>query len=326
MRAIQMSTFGEADVLRLTDVPVPEPGPGEVRVRLHYAGVNPAETYIRTGNYAFFKPELPYVSGFDGAGEVDSLGVGVTRLHEGDRVFVASLLAKRKTGTYAEFVVCDVDAVHPLPSSVSFAQGAAVGIPGFTAYRALFQRAQLKPGEIVLIHGASGGVGTLAVQMARAYGAYVIGTAGNDEGLALLGQLGVHAAFNHSDPAHFAKILALTGGTGVNVILEALANVNLEHDAEILSMFGRIVVVGNRGSINFTPRLLMDKESAVLGMAIWNAPLAEYTSSIAALAAGLESGVLRPVVGREYPLEATAQAQIDILKNSARGKMVLKII
>ena len=326
MRAIQMSNFGEADVLRLTEVPVPEPGPGEVRVRLHYAGINPAETYIRTGNYAFFKPELPYIPGFDGAGEVDAIGEGVIRLSPGDRVFIASLLAKRKTGTYAEFVVCDASAVHHLPQSISFAQGAAMGVPGHTAHRALFQRAHLQPGETVLVHGASGGVGSLAVQMARAHGAYVIGTAGNEEGLALLGKIGVHAAFNHSDPAHFAAIMAHTQGVGVDVIIEALANINLEHDAEILAMFGRIVVVGNRGSINFTPRHLMVKESAVLGMAIWNSPQAEFTASLAAMAAGLESGVLRPVVGREYDLADAAQAQVDILKQSARGKMVLKIV
>lgn len=321
-----MSAFGEADVLRLAEIPVPEVGPGEVRVRLHYAGVNPAEAYIRTGNYAFFKPELPYVPGFDGAGVVDCAGKDVAHLKEGDRVFVASLLSKRKTGTYAEYVVCDAQAVHLLPKSISFAQGAAVGVPGHTAHRALFQRARLKPGETVLIHGASGGVGTLAVQMARACGAYVIGTAGNDEGLALVKQLGAHAALNHSDPGHFNEILSLTEKAGVDVIIEALANVNLEQDAEILALYGRIVVVGNRGSINFTPRLLMIKESAVLGMAIWNASPAEYASSIAAIGAGLESGVLRPVAGNEYPLEAAAQAQADILINSARGKMVLKIV
>ncbi|MCW2278573.1 NADPH:quinone reductase [Heliophilum fasciatum] len=325
MRAILMKAFGEADVLQLAEVPVPEPGPGEVRVQLHYAGVNPAEAYIRTGTYAFFKPDLPYVPGFDGAGVVDTVGVNVQGLQKGDRVFVASMLAKNKTGTYAEYVVCDADAVHRLPDRTSFAQGAAIGIPGLTAYRALFQRAQLKPGETVLIHGASGGVGTVAVQLARAHGAYVIGTAGNDSELAFLRDQGVHEAFNHHDPQHFQKIVDFTGGAGVDVIIEMLANVNLERDAEILAMFGRIVVVGNRGSIPFTPRLLMIKESAVLGMALWNATPADNREALAALSASLESGVLRPVVGREYPLAEAKQGQIDILEKSARGKMLLKI-
>ena len=326
MRAIQMSNFGDADVLKFTNIDVPEPGIGEVRVRLHYAGVNPAEAYIRTGAYAFFKPELPYVPGFDGAGEVDKVGVGVTRIKAGDRVLVASLLAKRKTGTYAEFVVCDSDAVLPLHNSTSFAQGAAIGVPGHAAYRTLFQSAGLKPGETILIHGASGGVGTLAVQLARAHGAYVIGTCGSEEDIALLREIGAHEAFSHHDPDHYDKILALTGGTGPNVIMEMLANVNLERDAQIIAMFGRIVVVGNRGSIDFTPRLLMIKEASVLGMALWNSPPEEYKSSNAALAAALETGVIKPVMGREYPLENAAQAHVDILKLSSRGKMVLKII
>lgn len=325
MRAIQMDAFGEPDVLQFREVPMPEAGPGEVRIRLHYAGVNPAEAYIRTGAYAFFKPDMPYIPGFDGAGVVDSVGAGVTRLKQGDRVFLASLLAAKKTGTYAEYTVCSADAAQLLPDGVSFAQGAAVGVPGLTAYRALFQRGNLKAGETVLIHGASGGVGTIAAQLARAHGAYVIGTAGNQEGLALLQDAGVHAAFSHADPDHCNQILAHTGGAGVNVIVEMLANVNLENDAAILAMGGRIVVVGNRGSINFTPRLLMAKESAVLGMALWNISPADYGACLAGVASALESGAVRPVVGKEYALADAAQAQIDILGSSARGKMVLKI-
>ena len=325
MKAIQMSGFGEPDVLRMAEVALPEPGPGEVRVKLHYAGVNPAEAYIRSGAYAFFKPEMPYIPGFDGAGAVDKVGEGVRKVIVGERVFVASLLAKRKTGTYAEYVVCDAEAVHHLPAAVSFAQGASLGVPAITAHRAIFQRGALKPGETVLIHGASGGVGSLAVQMARASGAYVIGTTGKDEDFEFIKQLGAHTVYNHADPAHFEQILKLTGGKGVDVIMEALANVNLERDAEILAMFGRIVVVGNRGSIQFTPRLLMAKESSVLGMALWNTPPAEYAASIAAIGAFLESGVLRPFAGKEYALDQAAQAQTDVLGHGYRGKMVLKI-
>jgi NADPH2:quinone reductase len=319
-----MTAFGAEDVLRLVDIPAPEPGPGEVRVRLHSAGVNPAECYIRTGTYAFYKPALPYVPGFDGAGIVDHVGDGVTRFKAGDRVYAASLLAKRRTGTYAEMLVCDESAVNSLPESLSFGQGAAIGIPGHAAYRALFQRALVKPGESVLIHGAVGGVGTAAVQLARAHGAYVIGTGDKEGDAELLKDIGVHEAFCHHDPEHFGKIKALTGG--VDVILEMLANVNLERDAEILNMFGRIVVVGNRGSIDFTPRLLMIKEADVRGMALWNAPPHEYAEAASGLTAALESGVLCPVTGPEYPLAEAAQAQADILRDgNIRGKMTLTI-
>jgi NADPH2:quinone reductase len=325
MRAIQMPVFGEADVLKCVDLPVPVPGPGEVRIRLHAAGINPADTYIRSGTYAFFKPKLPWTPGFDGAGIVDAVGEGSSRVNPGDRVFVAALLAGRNTGTYAEMLVCDAEAVHPLPKSMSFAQGAAIGVPSITAYRALFQRAHLQPGEIVLVHGASGGVGTITVQFARACGARVIGTAGTPDGLELIRRMGAHFAVDHSEPGYLDQIPSLTNEPGVDVIIEMLANVNLEKDFHALAKYGRIVIVGSRGSLEFTPRLAMMKEADVLGMAVWNTTQEEYVSALSAVAAALESGVLRPIVGRELPLEQAAQAHVDILKERAQGKMVLTI-
>jgi NADPH2:quinone reductase len=324
MRAIQMAAFGDESVLKLVEIPTPEPGPGEVRVQLHSAGINPAESYIRTGTYVFLKPDLPYVPGFDGAGIVDSVGSGVSHVKEGDRVFVASLLAERRTGTYAEAVVCDGDAVHLLPDRFTYAQGSAIGIPGHAAYRALFQRAMVEAGEVVLVHGATGGVGSMTVQLARAHGAYVIGTGDKEEDFGFLKDIGVHEAYCHYDPNYFEKIRASVGGA--DVIIEMLANVNLERDAGLLNMFGRIVIVGNRGSIDFTPRLLMIKESDVLGMALWNSPPHEYRAAVLGLAAALESGVIRPVTGPEYPLEQAAAAQADVIvEGNTRGKMTLKI-
>ena len=137
------------------EVDEPLPSINEVRIRLFAAGVNPNETYIRTGTYSFYIPELPYTPGFDGAGVVDAIGEGVNHLKVGDRVFVAALLAKRNTGTYSQKVVCDANAVHRLPESISYQEGASLGIPALTAYRALFHRAKIKLGENVLIHGAS---------------------------------------------------------------------------------------------------------------------------------------------------------------------------
>lgn len=326
MKAIQMSVVGEADVLRVVDLPLPEPGSNEVRVRLYAAGINPAETYIRSGTYAFFKPDLPYTPGFDGAGVVDKVGDGVTRLRPGDRVFVAAILAKRNTGTYAEMVVCDADAVHPMPESLSFSQGAAIGVPGLTAYRVLFQRARIQPGETILVHGASGGVGLLVVQFARAYGAHVIGTAGSEEGLELLRTNGAHEVLNHSEQGYMDQVEHLTNGHGADVIVEMLANVNLEEDMKVLARYGRVVIVGSRGSLEFTPRLAMTKEADVLGTALWNTPHAEYTASIYGLAAALEAGTLNPVIGREYPLEQAVQAHIEIInQKGTRGKMILRI-
>lgn len=325
MKAIQMSAFGGTEVLQYVEVEEPVPNENEVRVKLHYAGVNPVETYIRQGAYALFKPELPYIPGFDGAGVVDEVGPGVTRLKPGDRVFVATALANRKTGTYAEKVVCDADAVYHIPQSISFEQGASLGIPGTAAYRALFHRARLKPGETVLIHGASGGVGLLAVQLAKYIGANVIGTAGTEEGMEFVKQSGADAVLNHNEPNYLEAVSTVTNGSGVDVIIEMLANVNLENDFTYLNKFGRIVIVGNRGSLDFNPRLTMAKEADILGMTVWNAPINEYNESLIAIEAALRNGGLRPIAGKIFPLKNAAEAHVEIIEGKAKGKMVLKI-
>ncbi len=326
MRAISFDTFGDADVLRLVeDAPVPEVGPGEVRVRLHAAGVNPADTYIRSGTYAFYRPALPHTPGFDGAGTVDAVGWGVTTLEPGMRVFVGSILAARKTGTYAEYTVCDAGAVHPLPDDLSYAEGAAIGVPGTTAYRALFQRGELRPGETVLVHGASGGVGTLVVQWARAHGATVIGTASTPEGTRAVADAGAHAVLDHTEPDHLRGADELTSGRGIDLVVEMLADVNLVDDLQHLAPRGRVVVVGSRGTIDFAPRLTMAAEADVRGTALWNARPHEWLESMRAVAAALESRVLRPVVGRELPLEQAAEAHRVVFEPGARGKLVLTI-
>ncbi len=220
-----MHEFGNAEVLRLEEVPNPQPGPGQVLARMRAIGVNPVETYIRAGTYPR-KPDLPYTPGNDGAGVVEQVGADVNEFEPGDRVYTAGSLS----GTYAEFALCKTEQVHPLPANVSFAQGAAMGTPYATAYRGLFQRAQAKPGETVLVHGASGGVGTAAVQLARARGLRVLGTAGSDEGCKLAREQGAHEVFDHRAPNQFEQIMNATSGRGVDVIVELLANVNLGKD------------------------------------------------------------------------------------------------
>jgi NADPH2:quinone reductase len=182
MKAIVVREFGPADVLKLEDVATPSPGPGQVVVRVKAVGVNPVETYIRAGTYAR-RPALPYTPGTDIGGIIDAVGPGVTRLTVGGRVYTHGTAAG--IGGYAEAAIYDEAQVHPLPDRVSFAQGAAIGVPYATAWRALFTRAQARPGETVLVHGASGGVGIAATQIARAAGLRVIGTAGTEAGLAL---------------------------------------------------------------------------------------------------------------------------------------------
>ena len=213
--------------------------------------------------------------------------------------------------------------VHPLPANVSFAQGAAMGTPYATAYRGLLQRADAKPGETVLVHGASGGVGTAAVQLARARGLRVFGTAGSDEGLKLAREQGAHEVFDHRAPDHFEQIMKATGGRGVDVIVEMLANVNLGKDLTILAKGGRVVIIGSRGRVEIDPRDTMQRDADVRGMVLPNTPPAEMASIHAALVAGLENGTLRPVIGKEFPLAEAAEAHRAVMESGALGKIVL---
>jgi len=320
MRAIRVSAFGGPEVLTLTDVPDPQPGPGQVRVRIHAAGVNPVETYIRSGAYAN-KPPLPYTPGSDGAGVLDAVGPDVTGLVPGDRVYLAGPM-HASTGTYAELTVNDARNVHTLPPALSFAQGAAVGVPCSTAWRALFQKAGATAGETVLIHGGSGAVGTAAIQLARAAGLTVVATAGSAKGLSLLTSLGAHHAIDHSQPDYRDAIKAAAPG-GPNVVIEMLANVNLAHDAELLAPRGRIVVVGSRGSLDFLPRLLMAKEASVVGMMLPNMTADEWRTVSVGVRAALADGSLTPIVGRELPLAEAATAHEAVLAGGAHGKIVL---
>lgn len=318
MKAIRVEQFGGPENLRLQNVPEPKPGPGQVVVRIRAAGVNPVDTYMRSGQYPR-KPSLPYTPGTDGAGTVEAVGDGVKHVTVGDRVYTAGSL----TGTYAEQSLCEERSVFPLPANVSFPQGAAVHVPYATAYRGLFHRAKARPGETVLIHGASGGVGTAAVQLARAAGLRVIGTVGSDRGKKLALSEGAHDVLDHKSPSHFDQALSLTGGRGFDVIVEMLANVNLARDLGILAPGGRVVVIGNRGTIEINPRDAMTRDGSILGMSLWNATPDDLFSIHSALIAGLENKTLRPVIGQEIPLKDAARAHVAVLEPGAYGKIVL---
>jgi NADPH:quinone reductase len=323
MQAIRVERFGGPEVLTLQEVPDPVAPPGHLVVRLHAAGVNPVEAYIRTGNYARLPP-LPYTPGFDGAGDVESVGDGVSGWAPGDRVWVAALGAWQ--GTYAERMVCTPQQVFPLPAHVSYAAGASLGVPAATAHRALFGKAQARAGETVLVHGASGAVGTAAVQLAQAAGLRVFGTAGTDDGLALVREQGAEQAFNHRDAGRVDAIRQATDGRGVDIVLEMLANANLDTDLALLAKGGRVIVIGSRGRVEIDPRQTMGKEAAVLGMTLWNVPPDEVFRIDTALTAALEDRTLRPVVGRELPLAEAARAHREILEGSGTaGKMVLAV-
>ena len=321
MKAIRMTAFGGPEVLEFADIPDLQPGPGQVLVRLAAAGVNPVETYIRAGTYAKLPP-LPYTPGSDGAGVVESVGAGVdSRLQRGLRVWVAGSVS----GTYAEAAVCDAGRVFALPDGVTFEQGAALGIPCSTAFRALFQRGGAKAGETVLVHGATGGVGVAAVQFAKAAGLRVLATGGSEDGRKMLAKIGADAIFDHSTADYADAIRGGTDGKGVDVVIEMLANVNLARDLTLLGRGGRVVVVGNRGSIEINPRDLMLRDADVRGVMVSNTPPAELAECHAAIARSLAEGRLCPVIGQAFPLAEAAEAHRTVLASGHRGKIVLRM-
>ncbi|MBM3807840.1 MAG: NADPH:quinone reductase [Acidimicrobiia bacterium] len=322
MQAILAREFGGPEVLELEELPDPAAGAGQVRVRIHAIGVNPYETYMRAGAYAI-KPELPYIPGADAAGVIDQVGSGVTAWTPGDRVYISGTATHKAYGAYAQLVVCNQDQVHRLPRRISFAQGAGLFVPYVTAWRALFGRANVRAGDVVMIHGASGGVGSAATQFAVAAGATVIGTAGSDDGLALVRAQGARFAIDHRNTGYLDDITRVTGGRGPDVILEMLANVNLDHDLTVVAPGGRIVVIGNRGRVEIDARKIMTKDISVFGMALWGIPADEIRRAHDAIVAGLDSGALTPVVGTELPLAEAARAHRQVMEPGAKGKIVL---
>jgi NADPH:quinone reductase len=318
MKAILVHEFGGPEVLKLEEVPTPKPVAGQVLVGIHAVGVNPYDTYMRAGTYAV-KPPLPYTPGSDAAGVIEAVGDGVKKVKPGDRVYTAKTL----TGAYAEYALALEEQVHPLPQKISFGQGAGVWVPYGTAYHALHHSAEARASEMVLVHGASGGVGSAAVQMAHAMGLTVFGTAGTQKGLDLAKREGAHQVFDHSKAGYQDEILKASGGRGVDIVLEMLANVNLAHDLKLLAPRGRVIVIGNRGEVTINARELMGRRASIRAFMLWGITPAEETEIHAGLVVGLENGTLRPIVAKEMPLAEAARAHVEILQPGAAGKIVL---
>jgi len=318
MKAIRVSEYGGPSVLKLEEVSAPPAGPHQVLVRNHAVGVNPVDTYLRS-NTDNRGPKLPYTPGADAAGVVEAVGPGVTAVKAGDRVYVGGTAS----GAYAELCLCDQSQVHPLPANASYAQGAAMNVPYATAYHALFNRAHAEAGETVLVHGASGGVGIAAVQLARARGLTVIGTASTERGRRMVLEQGAHHALDHGAAGYLDECVRLTGGQGPAIIVEMLANANLQKDLGAIAMRGRIVVIGNRGMVEINARIAMNKDAAILGMALNHASPSQLAGIHAALVEGLRNGSLRPVIAQELPLAQAARSHEAVMEPGHHGKVVL---
>ena len=318
MKAIVVESFGGPEVMQIKEVDQPKPSRGEILIKVEAAGVNPVDTYIRGGTYPVL-PNLPYTPGMDSAGIVEAIGEGVSKFNPGDRVYHAG----RQGGCYAEFLVGPEERTYKLPAEISFAQGASLGVPAAAAWRAMFHRGQAKPGERVLIHGASGAAGLTAVQLACAAGLEVIGTASTEKGLKAVTESGASAAFDHSKTDYVSNLKEQLDGAGINLIIEMLANINLETDLDLLTPRGRVVIVGSRGRIEIDPRATMGKETDIRGMSLFNATIEEADETHAALIGAMKVGSFKPVIAAELPLSDAPQSHEQVMKSGNCGNIVL---
>ena len=318
MKAILVESFGAPEVMQVKEIEQPKPARGEVLIKVKAAGVNPVDTYIRGGAYPVL-PDLPYIPGMDAAGIVEAIGEGVSRFNPGDRVYHAG----RHGGCYAELMVGSEERTYKLPDGISFAHGASLGVPAAAAWRAMFHRGQAKAGERVLIHGASGAAGLTAVQLARAAGLEVIGTASTDKGLKAVKDSGASAVFDHSKNDYIADLKGQLKENGINLIIEMLANVNLENDLDLLAPRGRVVIVGSRGRIEIDPRATMGKETDIRGMSLFNATIEEANETHAALTGAMKVGAFKPVIAVELPLAEAPQSHVQVMKSGNCGNIVL---
>ncbi|XP_077966792.1 quinone oxidoreductase-like [Styela clava] len=322
MRAVVVNKFGGSEVLEIKrNVPIPKPKENEVLVKVAAVGVNPVDVYIRSGNYSKL-PTLPYIPGNDVCGTVVHVGGDVKNYQEGDRV----CSFRTSSGAYGEYTSICSKYLIKLPEDYDFVKGAAVGTPYLTAYRALIQKANFKPGQTILIHGASGGVGMAATQLAISKGMNVIGTAGTEEGMKMVRENGVKYVFNHREEGYASSVMSATGGQGVDGIIEMLSNVNLARDLDMLAPKGMVLVVGSRGSIEINPRAMMGRETNIQGVALGSSPDEDLREASLAVEVGLKQGWLNPVIGPKYSLNDVQQAHEDIIHNTgSKGKMVLII-
>lgn len=321
MKAVQFHKYGDPEVLQLsTKVAKPTPGENQVLIRVMAVGVNPLDTYVRAGD--FEDVAFPHTTGFDTAGVVESVGPGVETFAPGDRVYTL----KTVTGGCAEFTVADQNYVGHLDKALSFEEGACIGIPYYTAYKALILLARARPGDNVLIHGASGGVGVAATQLAKARGMKVNGTAGTDEGISFAKDNGCMNVFNHRLRGHVNQLVDETDGGGYDVIIEMAAHVNMSSDMELMRRNGRTIIVGSAGEVKVSPSNTMEKESWFRGVSILSSSPEELVEIRNAIEAGQRSGWVRPRIDSSFPMQKASEAhKLLTSRKGAKGKIIITV-
>lgn len=302
MKAVRVTQFGLDHPMELDEVPEPEPGPGEMLVRIAAAGVNPLEVAIRSGDHPRAGAmTLPYTCGTDVAGEVEAVGEGVEAFAPGNRVW-----GRASTGAYAEKGLLPADSTGRLPDSMSSAEGAALPIPLLTAWNALVVKGEAAPGDCVLVQGGAGGVGNLAIQLARTLGCRVFTTVSSREKADFCLAGGAEATINYREEDVPEHVMELTSGRGVDVVVENIGCDNLPSDLKLNAVNGRIVIVGTgtgKGpDVTIPLPAAMGRDARILALSSGNLnPL--VPGILRRLAPLLEGGAIKPHIGRELPME-----------------------
>ena len=323
MKAITIPTPGDADALVLAEVPDPEPAAGEVRIRVAAAGVNRADVMQRRGFYNPPPGSSPY-PGLEVSGTVDAVGEGVTDWSVGDEV--CALLVG---GGYAEQVCVPQAQVLPVPRGVALEDAAALPEVVCTVWSNVFMTANLLPGQFLLVHGGSSGIGTMAIQLAREVGAHVAVTAGSAEKLEACRSLGAEVLVNYREQDFVEEVRRATGGAGADVILDNMGAKYLSRNVDALAVNGRLVVIGLQGGTKAEIDLnaLLRKRAAVIATSLRARPVEEKATIVAAVREHVwplvEAGRVRPVVHSRHPLAAAAQAHREMEESGHIGKILL---
>jgi NADPH2:quinone reductase len=318
-QAIVVEEYGDESVLTVHTKEITNPKNTQVLVKIMAAGINPVDTYHRSGGQGY-GPKLPFVPGLDGSGIIEEIGDSVSKFKNGDRVYFCAL---RLVGSYQQYVVLEEDEVSPLSDELNFAEGAALFVNYATAYQALVLNSQAQKDQCCFIHGASGGVGVAAIQWGKSLGLTIIASAGTNEGMKFIRDQGVDLAVNHKDPRHYSEILDFTESKGVDIIIEMAAHINLTKDCSIVKPRGKIVIIGSRGELAFSPRLLMSKDLSVTGQSLFNLSDGERLQCVEALNKAVSEKKLKPIIQQTYPLEQTRQAHKDVMLRPKMGKLIL---
>ncbi|PJD95017.1 MAG: NADPH:quinone reductase [Parachlamydia sp.] len=319
MKAIVVSQYGGPEVLQLQEVEIAKPGKGQVLVRLAATGVNFIEIYQRRGTYP---KKLPYIPGSEAAGVVEAIGEGVTEFGVGDRVAYV-----HQSGAYAEASVVDADSLIPLPADFSFEQGAAFALQGMTAHYLLHEFRKLKPGDVVLIHAAAGGMGLLLVQWARHLGARVIGTVSTEAKAQAAREAGATDIILYTKQNFVEEIKRLTNGHGADLIIDGVGKTTFAGNLEAAARRGNIVIFGAASgpADPIAPNALMVRSLSISGGSLYNYILSrtEMLSRAEAVIKGIQEGWLKLKIDRALPLAQAAEAHRLLENRQVIGKVIL---